>query len=604
MTVESQFKDKLAEIKMQKSTLTAIFGECEAAPDLFDEMFNQYLDMIDWLEVNNDQMFENVTNENVVMEAVTETEIGNKLKKSYNDKYQMGKITLESFIVEVFSAFKESEGVQQPPMSYQSSYRAQQSGGVSRSIIAQPQQQSQSHSRVAPHTNDHIKVSQSHISNSKKPDQSRDQLNANGNQHPQASQHSVAKIQANVSQSSSKIPINEQRGSSTLNLGVQHPNIANSEHIQRSRIQYHHEPVSHEALNIRGANTNKSRDPVYPQESVQASRKDSSANRSQKSSEAEASRRRLMADEVPESKTQQARETPQPSKSPRSTPKPQQNVNPSVFKRASIEQPTVKPINKPDDTIEYDYLGRVLRQDNSIKKVVDIQNVTRKAANQEYVTPYASRPDQDTMRKAKHELKQRMQTAQVEQDEVKELIAEQIQREIEMRSHLKAHKEAAIQAELKKRRTELELKSVKKEKESLQREIDQLSNQSSSIEVKIETLHKKLAENESEELRSLKNKKKNLMDENFNLDSDLKQVKQEIEELYWQMKQDGYHPKPLPFDLKDTMTTNQASFSSSKDIHMTLSPFNNSSKAKDEYIPAQGRYTQPQQTSSYSRPQY
>ena len=147
MATENQFREKIEEINTQKETITAIFSEGDGDPGLFDEMFNQYLNMIDWLENNNESLFTNEISENIVMDAMNETECGNKLRKAYMDKYQRGKTSFANFLREVNTQFRE--GSTEAPLPQFGLSPAQRSEGravqpvINRSSQSNNYQQSQ-----------------------------------------------------------------------------------------------------------------------------------------------------------------------------------------------------------------------------------------------------------------------------------------------------------------------------------------------------------------------------------------------------------------------------------------------------------------------------
>lgn len=108
--MEAEFRNKLNELQGQKEIFESLFSSDQLDSTLFDELFTQYIFVIEWFNANSERMFSAPINDDVLMSVLNETQIGNKLIKEYNDKYKKGKVNLKQFVRTVFKTFGESEG--------------------------------------------------------------------------------------------------------------------------------------------------------------------------------------------------------------------------------------------------------------------------------------------------------------------------------------------------------------------------------------------------------------------------------------------------------------------------------------------------------------
>lgn len=523
MSQEQRFRDKLDEIQMQKDTLRAIFSEGDADPVLFDEMFNYYLGMVDWLEVNSEALFNGVTNEMIIMNVVTETEVGNRLKKAYLDKYQTGKVTLRNFLNEVLTAFGETEEPA-PGASQRSGMRPNQGG-----------------SAFQPNPNRNFSQG-SEMNEDTDPDLDAEMANlpqARSNVTPPLNQN-INALQTSTAGRSNIQPLNQLEGIRESSAHQRERPLENSQrqtqenrtpqrNLDNSRRLAEQTPQDSSSLNRpAGNNTN------------------AGGNNRQISDEM---RSRVIAEIGQRDNTRLINTAPLPTDKPREV---NEHFNPgqknSIPERQLGAGLQLSKTPKYSEFEEYDYLGRVVPTHNAGRfRTEDINNEGVQNDHRIIDTNSRSHFSKEDIGHAKSQARARMDAAQKDHDDLNVLISEQIERELKMREYLKIHKETAVQADLKRRRTELELENCKKEKVTLLREVENLTKQSNSLEQEIEYLRKNLQGKESSELRSLKEKKGKLVEDNHSSDLELSKIKQEIEDLYWQMKQDGLNPPPMPF---------------------------------------------------------
>lgn len=120
--MEHQFRTRIQELKSQKETIKAIFSEPGADPVLFEEIFQEYLNAVEWLETNNEQLFEGVSDEALVMEVLNETQAGTTLKQAYYDKYQTGRATFAQYLELVLKTFRENGAQSIAPQGHSTSH--------------------------------------------------------------------------------------------------------------------------------------------------------------------------------------------------------------------------------------------------------------------------------------------------------------------------------------------------------------------------------------------------------------------------------------------------------------------------------------------------
>lgn len=556
---ENKFKEKLADIKMQKEMITAIFQEGEGDPVLFDEMFNVYLNMIEWLENNNEILFTNVSNEQVIMETMNETECGNKLKKAYLDKFQRGKITFVNFLREVSSAFREGQ-TPLPQFGTSSLGRPQERmddpSSRNRSIQgsqtpAPPQNQSNSGNQGRSPT--------SNAQSSQNPSRNQN-VSEPSNRNPGRSNISIGELPGIGSNQISDMNPNRSA------QGSMNPGLFSDDHSSRSQHMRDQEVIDR-SRNLQPSNASRDNrsqvdhdyrepKPFELNSRLQASNQQSKSSAQYQAEPSKKSELENKQSQIPKGFAEPREKTSHVA----------QTSIKDIFGTGSKPiQPDIKKQEIHEDS--YDYLNLPVSK-NSNKKVVNFDE-HYKNLNTPIIPPVEEKPREDLVKKAKEELKTRAFEAQAESQEIETLIAEQKARDLTMIQHLQAHKEAGVQSELQKKRNELALQRAKKEKEDLLREIQMLSNQSSNLETQMANMRSKIAATESKELNALKTKKKNLTDENNNLDIEISHVKREIEAMCAQMIRDGFNPGPLPFEMSNQNmgTINPDLFSSGTSNH-------------------------------------
>lgn len=561
MAARSGFREKINDIKMQKETILAIFQEGDGDPGLFDELFNVYLNLIDWVEKNQDALFNEDGNEQLIMEVMDETECGNKLKKAYLDKYQRGKITFVNFLREVCTAFREGQGQPQgatslphfggsPPLNDPPRVDTSQPGISSRHSErerlgqgARPQATPQSFQNVARSLNQFEQVPMSFdgdrrmISNPSLDRPRAEQQDRGSNRSAQLSQvHSSAISGPQNASRDQAVSLQERAQGSQLSQSVRREDSNISSQMQRprpdDRLKPEEKPRPDNRLDDpRNLSRGDDRRPGYSNDRTIQNDRSMQNERSHQSGQSHNSRvsdfdKLRMVSEFNTANHKHAQEPASANK--------------------SVTQDTIPKYQKPPvDPQEdgFDYLGQPISK--QVAKVMPIGNFSAAIPKRDTFKEIANT---DAIKKVKADLKARVAEAQKEAHEIDGLAADQKARELTLLRNLEAHKEAGIQAELQKKRTELALQRAKKEKEDLKKEIRQLANQSSNLGIQVEEMRRKLGETDSKELSALKNKKKNLTDQNNELDIELSQIKREIENLFKQMRQDGFNPGPMPFE--------------------------------------------------------
>jgi hypothetical protein len=126
MANEAKFKQHLVELQSQKATLREIFGTGEGDNELFEDMFQSYLNSVKWLDSNGQSFFNEVKDQEMIQRVLEELKGGSKLKNEFQLEFKRGKVTLKKFARDMLKVFEDIES----NLRNQSSANAASQGGL------------------------------------------------------------------------------------------------------------------------------------------------------------------------------------------------------------------------------------------------------------------------------------------------------------------------------------------------------------------------------------------------------------------------------------------------------------------------------------------
>lgn len=109
MSNEAKFKQHLVELQSQKATLREIFGSGEGDNEVFEDLFQVYLNSVKWLDSNGQGVYNEVKDQETIDRLLEELQGGSKLKNEFQLEFKRGRVSLKQFTKSMLKIFDEIE---------------------------------------------------------------------------------------------------------------------------------------------------------------------------------------------------------------------------------------------------------------------------------------------------------------------------------------------------------------------------------------------------------------------------------------------------------------------------------------------------------------